>query len=235
MNDAIDFSFYPNEEEQQEEEEKQQQQQQRRERKAKQQQQEHEQEEELANADLLRQFRQLFAPIVNDSLKLYYQLNESDTDVQHIRIHRTVAELNELTSSEEETLITQLNSPSPLPQLVETPTPTPTQLPLQEETPSVSSMMSSTSSSCLYAIHTPSPAQRLESPQSEVSEAPLTITEQVQLHAPPSSHADNNNIINDGLDDDPNSSSHNNNNTSCSISSTLTDSKTLDGRTPIVV
>lgn len=226
MNDAIDFSFYPEEQEQKDAK------QQQRERKEKQQQ---EQEEELANADLLRQFRQLFAPIVDDSLQLYYQLNESDTDVQHIRVHRTVAELNELTSSEEETLITQLNSPSPLPQPVETPPPPP-RLP-EEETPSVSSMMSSTSSSCLYAIHTPSPAQRLESPQSEVSEAPLTITEQVQLHAPPSSHGDNNNIniINDGLDDDPNSSSHNNNNTSCSISSTLTDSKTLDGRTPIVV
>lgn len=226
MNDAIDFSFYPEEQEQKDAK------QQQRERKEKQQQ---EQEEELANADLLRQFRQLFAPIVDDSLQLYYQLNESDTDVQHIRVHRTVAELNELTSSEEETLITQLNSPSPLPQPVETPPPPPP-LP-EEETPSVSSMMSSTSSSCLYAIHTPSPAQRLESPQSEVSEAPLTITEQVQLHAPPSSHGDNNNIIviNDGLDDDPNSSSHNNNNTSCSISSTLTDSKTLDGRTPIVV
>lgn len=226
MNDAIDFSFYPEEQEQKDAK------QQQRERKEKQQQ---EQEEELANADLLRQFRQLFAPIVDDSLQLYYQLNESDTDVQHIRVHRTVAELNELTSSEEETLITQLNSPSPLPQPVETPPPPPP-LP-EEETPSVSSIMSSTSSSCLYAIHTPSPAQRLESPQSEVSEAPLTITEQVQLHAPPSSHGDNNNIIviNDGLDDDPNSSSHNNNNTSCSISSTLTDSKTLDGRTPIVV
>lgn len=225
MNDAIDFSFYPKEQEQKDAK------QQQRERKEKQQQ---EHEEELANADLLRQFRQLFAPIVDDSLQLYYQLNESDTDVQHIRVHRTVAELNELTSSEEETLITQLNSPSPLPQPVETPPPPPP-LP-EEETPSVSSMMSSTSSSCLYAIHTPSPAQRLESPQSEVSEAPLTITEQVQLHAPPSSHGDNNNIIiNDGLDDDPNSSSHNNNNTSCSISSTLTDSKTLDGRTPIVV
>lgn len=225
MNDAIDFSFYPEEQEQKDAK------QQQRERKEKQQQ---EQEEELANADLLRQFRQLFAPIVDDSLQLYYQLNESDTDVQHIRVHRTVAELNELTSSEEETLITQLNSPSPLPQPVETPPPPPP-LP-EEETPSVSSMMSSTSSSCLYAIHTPSPAQRLESPQSEVSEAPLTITEQVQLHAPPSSHGDNNNIIiTDGLDDDPNSSSHNNNNTSCSISSTLTDSKTLDGRTPIVV
>lgn len=225
MNDAIDFSFYPEEQEQKDAK------QQQRERKEKQQPQ---QEEELANADLLRQFRQLFAPIVDDSLQLYYQLNESDTDVQHIRVHRTVAELNELTSSEEETLITQLNSPSPLPQPVETPPPPPP-LP-EEETPSVSSMMSSTSSSCLYAIHTPSPAQRLESPQSEVSEAPLTITEQVQLHAPPSSHGDNNNIIiNDGLDDDPNSSSHNNNNTSCSISSTLTDSKTLDGRTPIVV
>lgn len=225
MNDAIDFSFYPKEQEQKDAK------QQQRERKEKQQQ---EHEEELANADLLRQFRQLFAPIVDDSLQLYYQLNESDTDVQHIRVHRTVAELNELTSSEEETLITQLNSPSPLPQPVETPPPPPP-LP-EEETPSVSSIMSSTSSSCLYAIHTPSPAQRLESPQSEVSEAPLTITEQVQLHAPPSSHGDNNNIIiNDGLDDDPNSSSHNNNNTSCSISSTLTDSKTLDGRTPIVV
>lgn len=193
-----------------------------------------EEQEELANVDLLRQFQQFFAPIVEDSLQLYYKLNEqhdgaehedSDVDVQHIRIHRTVAELNELTSSEEETLITQLNSPSPLPQPVDTP------LPELPATPSGSSM-SSTSSSCLYAIHTPSPAQQLESPQSVVSDAPLTITEQVQLHAPP--HGDNNNVI-DGFEDDPNSSSHNNNNTSCSISSTLTDSKTLDGRTPIVV
>lgn len=216
MNNAIDFSFYTNEKQQREQNEKQQEEQE-------------QQQQELANADLLRQFRQFFAPIVDDSLQLYYQLNgaeqvDSDADVQHIRIHRTVAELNELTSSEEETLITQLNSPSPLPQPVDTP------LPDLPTTPSGSSM-SSTSSSCLYAIHTPSPAQRLESPQSVVSDAPLTITEQVQLHAPP--HGDNNNVI-DGFEDDPNSSSQNNN-TSCSISSTLTDSKTLDGRTPIVV
>lgn len=216
MNNAIDFSFYTNQKQQREQNEKQQEEQE-------------QQQQELANADLLRQFRQFFAPIVDDSLQLYYQLNgaeqvDSDADVQHIRIHRTVAELNELTSSEEETLITQLNSPSPLPQPVDTP------LPDLPTTPSGSSM-SSTSSSCLYAIHTPSPAQRLESPQSVVSDAPLTITEQVQLHAPP--HGDNNNVI-DGFEDDPNSSSQNNN-TSCSISSTLTDSKTLDGRTPIVV
>jgi len=157
---------------------------------------------------------------VDDSLQLYYQLNEEvdnvDMDVQHIRIHRTVAELQELTSSEEETLVTQLNSPLPM------------DLPLPPATPSGSSM-SSTSSSCLYAIHTPIPRQRLDSPLS-VSSEPHTITEQVQLHAPPLHIGNNNN----NEEDEP-SCSHNNNNTSCSLSSTLTDSKTLDARSPIVV
>lgn len=209
VDDAIDFSFYQQAGEQQ------------------QQQQEEEGNEEARisnDADLLRQFRRLFAPIVDDSLQLYYQLNEEDdrmdTDVQHIRIHRTVAELQELTSSEEETLVTQLNSPLPM----EPPLPA---------TPSGSSMSSSTSSRCLYAIHTPLPGQRLESPLSmsaSASSEPHTITEQVQLHAPPLHIRNNNN----NEEDEP-SCSHNNKNTSCSLSSTLTDSKTLDGRTPIVV
>ncbi|KAH8404216.1 hypothetical protein KR009_011014, partial [Drosophila setifemur] len=47
-----------------------------------------------------------------------------------------------------------------------------------------------------------------------------TITEQVQLHNPPQ-HL----LL--AVEDE--------NNTSCSLSSNLTDSKTLDGRTPIVV
>lgn len=61
-------------------------------------------------AALLEQFRRLFAPILDDSLKLYYQLNDSD-DAEHVRIHQTVAHLNEVNSSEEETMVTQVNSP----------------------------------------------------------------------------------------------------------------------------
>lgn len=161
-------------------------------------------------AALLEQFRRLFAPILDDSLKLYYQLNDSD-DAEHVRIHQTVAHLNEVNSSEEETMVTQVNSPSPPPVAVEEPL-----LPLSSD--------SSTASSSLYAIHTPSPAhpsglllmpQNLESPLLSRSD-PLTLTEQVQvqLHNPPPEDEYN---------------------TSCSLSSNLTDSKTLDGRTPIVV
>ncbi|BFF96092.1 probable G-protein coupled receptor0 [Drosophila madeirensis] len=170
-------------------------------------------------AELLRQFRRLFAPILDDSLQLYYKLNEPDRlDTEHIRIHQTVAQLNELTSSEEETIVTQVNSPSP------SPSPSP---PVDVELLLPLSSCSSTSSSSLYAIHTPSPAhpsglllqpQYLDSPTllQSCSES-RTITEQVQLHNPPQQ-----------LNEDEN-------NTSCSLSSNLTDSKTLDGRTPIVV
>jgi len=47
-------------------------------------------------AALIAQFRRLFAPILDDSLNLYYQLNDLD-DAEHVRIHQTVAQLNELT------------------------------------------------------------------------------------------------------------------------------------------
>lgn len=180
------------------------------------------------DSDLLRQFHRIFAPIVEDSLQLYYELNSQfdDDAVQHVRIHRTVAELNELTSSEEETLMTQLQSGPEL---------EPEREPeLEQELPSVesSSTISTTSSSCLYAMHTP-PPPCLESPQSEMGAEPLTITEQVQLHAPP---GDNNNAEQEERElEEQQDSSINNNNTSCSLSSTLTDSKTLDARTPIVV
>ncbi|KAH8248520.1 hypothetical protein KR032_000295 [Drosophila birchii] len=160
-------------------------------------------------AALLEQFRRLFAPILDDSLKLYYQLNDSD-DAEHVRIHQTVAQLNDVGSSEEETMMTQvMNSPLPSP-----PVEVELLLPLSSE--------SSTASSSLYAIHTPSPAhpsgvllmpQNLESPQLSQSDS-ITLTAQVQLHNPPPEDE---------------------NNTSCSLSSNLTDSKTLDGRTPIVV
>ncbi|KAI8042476.1 hypothetical protein M5D96_003789, partial [Drosophila gunungcola] len=162
-------------------------------------------------AALIAQFRRLFAPILDDSLNLYYQLNDLD-DAEHVRIHQTVAQMHELTSSEEETMVTQVNSPSP-------PVEVELLLPLSSNT--------STASSSLFAIHTPSPAhpsglllipQNLESPMLSCSDA-ITITEQVQLHNPPY-HLQ-------VLEDE--------NNTSCSLSSNLTDSKTLDGRTPIVV
>jgi len=97
-------------------------------------------EEEAA---LIAQFRRLFAPILDDSLNLYYQLNDLD-DTEHVRIHQTVAQMNDLTSSEEETMVTQVNSPSPPPVGVEL------LLPISSD--------SSTASSSLYAIHTPSPA-----------------------------------------------------------------------------
>ncbi|ALC39992.1 CG31760 [Drosophila busckii] len=181
-----------------------------------------------SEAALLQQFRRLFAPIVDESLQLYYQMNEQsdddEADVQHIRIHSTVAKLCEFTSSEEETLVTQLHSPEPVRKRHELPA-SPTH-----------SSLSSTSSSCLYAMLTPTPERPggllllpLESPMSADSER-QTITEQVQLHVPPVECSNNNN----NMDEDENSS-HNNNNTSCSLSSTLTDSKTLDARTPIVV
>ncbi|KAH8284444.1 hypothetical protein KR018_000134 [Drosophila ironensis] len=162
-------------------------------------------------AILIEQFRRIFAPILDDSLQLYFQLNDSDDgDAEHVRIHQTVAKLegDEVTSSEEETTqVTPINSP-------------PVELLLPESD-------TSTASSSLYAIHTPSPAhpsglilmpQNLEM-LSCGSDEP-TLTEQiVQLHAPPQE------LLN--IEDE--------NNTSCSLSSNLTDSKTLDGRTPIVV
>ncbi|XP_039147219.1 probable G-protein coupled receptor CG31760 [Drosophila simulans] len=169
-------------------------------------------EQDKEEEALIAQFRRLFAPILDDSLNLYYQLNDLD-DTEHVRIHQTVAQMNDLTSSEEETMVTQVNSPSPPPVCVEL------LLPISSD--------SSTASSSLYAIHTPSPAhpsgvllvpQNLESPLLSGSDA-ITITEQVQLHNPPH-HLQ--------LFEDEN-------NTSCSLSSNLTDSKTLDGRTPIVV
>ncbi|KAL7741614.1 hypothetical protein ACLKA6_019383 [Drosophila palustris] len=218
VDDAIDFSFYQQAEEQQHQKDK-----------YTDADADADEQMLLNDDDLLRQFRRLFAPIVDDSLQLYYQLNEElDDDVQHIRIHRTVAELLELTSSEEDTLVTQLNSPLP-------PMEPPMEPPATPTRSISSSMSSSTSSRCLYAIHTPVPGQRLESPLSASgSSEPHTITEQVQLHAPPL-HIGNSNNNNGEEDDEPSCSHNNNNNTSCSLSSTLTDSKTLDARTPIVV
>ncbi|KAH8338711.1 hypothetical protein KR074_011679 [Drosophila pseudoananassae] len=166
---------------------------------------------------LIEQFQRLFAPILDDSLRLYYQLNDSDdADAEHVRIHQTVAQLSEATSSEEEaTQVTRVNTPTPPPAEVELMLP--------------SSSESSTASSSLYAIHTPSPAhpsglvlipQNLESSLLLCgSEVHHTVTEHVQLHLPPQDLL--------AIEDE--------NNTSCSLSSNFTDSKTLDGRTPIVV
>ncbi|KAH8241518.1 hypothetical protein KR026_010134 [Drosophila bipectinata] len=165
---------------------------------------------------LIEQFQRLFAPILDDSLRLYYQLNDSDdAEAEHVRIHQTVAQLSEATSSEEEaTQVTRVNTPTPPPAEVELLLP--------------SSSESSTASSSLYAIHTPSPAhpsglvlipQNLESSLLLSGSEVHTVTEHVQLHLPPQDLL--------AIEDE--------NNTSCSLSSNFTDSKTLDGRTPIVV
>lgn len=114
-------------------------------------------------------------------------------------------------------------------------------------------LQSPTSSSSMYAIRSPSPPLQaflkypieLKAPAqyhpSDSEEEGITLTEIVEIHRVPSVTLlaiENNNFqptlsSQDGeLDME---SQVNNNNTSCSLSSTLTDSKTLDIRTPIVV
>ncbi|XP_054083485.1 probable G-protein coupled receptor CG31760 [Zeugodacus cucurbitae] len=102
---------------------------------------------------------------------------------------------------------------------------------------------STTSTSSMYAIRTPSPIRfhLLESPSSELDA--ITITELVEVHCAPLKAHDGSANMSDLMvgeqsvvgvniaDDFPSQ----NNNTSCSMSSTLTDSKTVDVRTPIVV
>lgn len=107
-------------------------------------------------------------------------------------------------------------------------------------------LQSPTSSSSMYAIRSPSPPltvyfkypTHLKAPAlyhpSDSEEEGVTLTEIVEVHRAPSValiNMENNNYEPD-LDLE---SQVNNNNTSCSLSSTLTDSKTLDVRTPIVV
>lgn len=114
-------------------------------------------------------------------------------------------------------------------------------------------LQSPTSSSSLYAIRSPSPPLQaffkypthLKAPSqyhlSDSEEESMTLTEIVEIHRVPSVALitiENNNFqsllqLHDGEVDIE--SQVNNNNTSCSLSSTLTDSKTLDVRTPIVV
>ncbi|XP_065358108.1 probable G-protein coupled receptor CG31760 [Calliphora vicina] len=108
-------------------------------------------------------------------------------------------------------------------------------------------LQSPTSSSSMYAIRSPSPPlpayfkypTHLKAPAqyhpSDSEEEGVTLTEIVEIHRVPSLALitmDNNNFQSGDLDME---SQVNNNNTSCSLSSTLTDSKTLDVRTPIVV
>ncbi|XP_046866649.1 probable G-protein coupled receptor CG31760 [Drosophila willistoni] len=133
--------------------------------------------------------------------------------MEHIRLQRTMAELVDCSNSEEEaTVMTQVAN-SPLEKI---------EVEEQQEVQGDSDEYLSTSSSSLYAIFTPSPVMGSASPISSDSD-PRTITEQVQLHNPPPGSQDQLIIM------------EADNNTSCSLSSTLTDSKTLDGRTPIVV
>ena len=115
-------------------------------------------------------------------------------------------------------------------------------------------LTSPTSSSSMYAIRSPSPPLQayfkypthLKAPAqyhpSDSEEEGVTLTEIVEIHRVPPSVApilnDNNNFQNPTTTEDDDldiESQLNNNNTSCSLSSNLTDSKTLDVRTPIVV
>uniref|UniRef100_A0A034WC02 Putative G-protein coupled receptor CG31760 n=1 Tax=Bactrocera dorsalis TaxID=27457 RepID=A0A034WC02_BACDO len=100
---------------------------------------------------------------------------------------------------------------------------------------------SSTSSSSMYAIRTPSPIRfrLLESPSSDIDG--ITLTEMVEVHCPPTNALDVRVNMEHLLVEDQNGVgvtdefASQNNNTSCSMSSTLTDSKTVDVRTPIIV
>lgn len=103
---------------------------------------------------------------------------------------------------------------------------------------------SPTSSSSTYAIQTPSPSLEFLLKRSSTQfqfqtqtisdDDAMTLTEIVEIHRAPSIALipfNNDQLLAIEMDME----SQQNNNTSCSLSSTLTDSKTLDIRSPIVV
>ncbi|KAM7352206.1 putative G-protein coupled receptor CG31760 [Cochliomyia hominivorax] len=149
-----------------------------------------------------------------------------------------MAELNELTDSTDSTTKTNTTIISP------------DSTDLEQNIFDDLLLQSPTSSSSMYAIRSPSPPlpayfkypTHLKAPAqyhpSDSEEEGVTLTEIVEIHRVPSVALitmDNNNFPVTREGDLDIESQVNNNNTSCSLSSTLTDSKTLDVRTPIVV
>ncbi|XP_054744385.1 probable G-protein coupled receptor CG31760, partial [Anastrepha obliqua] len=199
-----------------------------------------------AKDDLLKQFSLLFYP--ETDVNLYYTLN-SDIDgdeedngdnssIVNVQIEQTIAEINRLSrtslESSETTSAKSVNSTFSIPEL-------PSIGVSERYLPQPPS--SSTSSSSMYAIRTPSPIrfQLLDSPCSDTEG--IIITEMVEVHCAPAmpliERADMKRLIcedqcNVGVNSSEDIQSQNNN-TSCCMSSTLTDSKTVDLRTPIVV
>lgn len=198
---------------------------------------------------LFQQFRNVFGNEIGTNL--YYALNSeddsSDAEVAHICIEQMMAEINELTDSTDSTntkTTTTIISPDSSDSI---------QQPISEEV----ILTSPTSSSSMYAIRSPSPPLQayfkcpthLKAPAqyhpSDSEEEGVTLTEIVEIHRVPSVGPilnDNNNLpatritTEEEEEEDLDIESQvNNNNTSCSLSSNLTDSKTLDVRTPIVV
>ncbi|XP_037927636.1 probable G-protein coupled receptor CG31760 [Teleopsis dalmanni] len=202
--------------------------------------------------DILKEFQRIFAP--NIDLNIYYNLNaDSDQDgsdsVAHIRIEQIVAEINDMSTSSEalSTNSTVLTMMPPDTQHDDESTITPTSLNTTDE-PSLYSAgnTSPTSTSSMFAIRTPSPYfLRPPLPITSSADERVTVTEFIEVRRAPTT-PNNNNATTAGFengpigtatteDEDELSSQNNNNNTSCSLSSTLTDSRTLDVRTPIVV
>lgn len=188
----------------------------------------------------------LFGP--DADVNTYYILDsdidgdDEDTGVNssaaNVHIEQTIAEINQIGSPLETSRTTPTKSVT-------------SSMTISPESPSFTVNgahlphipSSSTSSSSMYAIRTPSPIRfrLLESPCSDIDG--ITLTEMVEVHYPPMKAHDVRvnmehllvegqtevgvNVTDDFLSQ--------NNNTSCSMSSTLTDSKTVDVRTPIVV
>ncbi|XP_019844893.3 probable G-protein coupled receptor CG31760, partial [Bactrocera dorsalis] len=197
-----------------------------------------------AEHDLLKQFALLFGP--DADVNTYYILDsdvdgdDEDTDANgstaNVHIEQTIAEINQAGSPLETTRTTPTKSVT-------------SSMTISPESPSFTINeahlphipSSSTSSSSMYAIRTPSPIRfrLLESPSSDIDG--ITLTEMVEVHCPPTKALDVRVNMEHLLVESQNGVgvtdefASQNNNTSCSMSSTLTDSKTVDVRTPIVV
>lgn len=209
---------------------------------------------------LFQQFKSIFG---NDAdVNLYFALNpynEDSDDVAHVRIEQMMTEMNELTNSSSSTSKTVTTNLSPDSTDIE---PIFEEIIVTPSTTSSSSMSGVRLPSPPYrdlikhASFQLQQHHQLHYPRIQVDsdEEGITLTEIVEVHRIPSmaliSLEDNNNpsqltttptittaatTTTLGDDDADIESNVNNNNTSCSLSSTLTDSKTLDVRTPIVV
>lgn len=201
-----------------------------------------------AEHDLLKQFALVFSP--DADVNTYYILdseidgddededNGDNSSTANVHIEQTIAEINQRDSPLE---ITRTTSTKSVTSSMTISPASPSFTVSEAHFPYLPS--SSTSTSSMYAIRTPSPIRfrLMESPCSDIDG--ITITEMVEVHCPPMKahdvRANREHLLVEGqgevganVTDDFQSQ---NNNTSCSMSSTLTDSKTVDVRTPIVV